>query len=446
MDNKKYDVFISYSRQDYIKEDVVIPNNPITNIMDLFDKNNISYWIDKEGISSGQQFIEVITDAIANSMMLVFVSSANSNASKWVANEILEAYDKEKLIIPVRIDNSEYNKKYRIIVRPFDFIDYKKQPNTAMPKLLKAVKNKKEEIQKELQRLHPVKIDNFYGLADEDQNVVVKGTWLSIGQFQNSIAFAQSIDGKYGLINHFGQVVVPYQWTRIDDFYEGIAKVQGGNKKYGFVNFKGETISHCIWDSAEHFSEGLACVISAKESGFIDCTGEMAVPYNDGKMTSFSEGLACVSDKNGKWGYINKKGDLVIPYTWEKASPFHTGLARVIIKDLYGYINKKGQYEIPLDWSDSELIPVQDPETYLWGYVNSKGKVMIPFEWVSARPFSEGLARVEKNGVYGFIDRSGNLVIPRRFLEAGDFKDGYAEIKDCVETRCKYVDKDGNLL
>lgn len=82
----------------------------------------------------------------------------------------------------------------------------------------------------------------------------------------------------------------------------------------------------------------------------------------------------------------------------------------------------------------------------MWGYINSKGKILIPCEWVSARPFREGLARVEKNGVYGFIDRSGALVIPRRFLEAGDFKDGYAEIRDCVETRCSYVDKNGNLI
>ncbi len=150
----KYDVFISYSRSDYIVDDTIIPNNPISRIMELLDNNNVSYWIDKEGILSGQQFVEVITEAITNSMMLVFVSSESSNASKWTANEIFEAYDEGKLIIPVKIDNSEYNKKYRMIVRPFDFIDYSNQPNSALPSLLKAVKNEKrkiEEIEKQLQ-------------------------------------------------------------------------------------------------------------------------------------------------------------------------------------------------------------------------------------------------------------------------------------------------------
>ena len=401
----------------------------------------IKCWIDLDGIETGSQFEDKIISAIDNCKIVLFMLSDNSLKSEWTKREVYYAEGEKKKIVPVVFDKRGLRGWFKFHFGNLDYVDANKQEH-----VLKLINNLKTWLNMDLPLLHPVKINDLYGLADDEQNVVIKGTWLSVGRFNEGIAFAQSIDGKHGLINHFGQVVIPYQWIHVDDFYDGIARVQAADKKYGFVNNRGEIITNCIWNSAEHFSDGMACVVSAQKSGFIDCTGELVVPYYDGKMTSFSEGLACVSDKNGKWGYINKKGDLVIPYTWEKASPFHTGLARVIIKDLYGYINKKGQYEFPLDWSDSELIPVQDPETYMWGYVNNKGKVMIPFEWVSARPFSEGLARVEKNGVYGFIDCSGNLVIPRRFLEAGDFKDGYAEIKDCVETRCKYVDKDGNLI
>ena len=76
--------------------------------------------------------------------------------------------------------------------------------------------------------------------------------------------------------------------------------------------------------------------------------------------------------------------------------------------------------------------------------INNIGNIF-PFI-VDGVPHSKEEQEKECFLVYGFIDCSGNLVIPRRFLEAGDFKDGYAEIKDCVETRCKYVDKDGNLI
>ena len=148
MEQMKYDVFISYSRKDYIRDDVIIPHNPITAILELFDKNNISYWFDKEGIYSGQEFIEVISNAIANSKMLVFVSSMHSNASMWTAGEVFEALDGEKLIIPVRIDDSPYNKKFKMLVRPLDYVDFQEQPKTALPQLLRAVLNEKERLAK----------------------------------------------------------------------------------------------------------------------------------------------------------------------------------------------------------------------------------------------------------------------------------------------------------
>ena len=187
----KYDVFISYSRHDYIKDDTIIPNNPISRIMELLDNNHVSYWIDKEGILSGQQFVEVITEAITNSMMLVFVSSESSNASKWTANEIFEAYDEGKLIIPVKIDKSEYNKKYRMIVRPFDFIDYNNQPNSALPSLLKAVKNEKgkiEEIEKQLQieKEREKKISNISSKIKELQGLMGQQAMLLKEIYANS--------------------------------------------------------------------------------------------------------------------------------------------------------------------------------------------------------------------------------------------------------------------
>ena len=57
----KYDVFISYSRRDYVDENrQVIPGNVISKIKELFQANQITYWIDEEGISSGDAFATVI--------------------------------------------------------------------------------------------------------------------------------------------------------------------------------------------------------------------------------------------------------------------------------------------------------------------------------------------------------------------------------------------------
>lgn len=143
----KYDVFISYSRRDYVDESYnVIPGNAIAEIQNVFDENGITYWFDKDGTYSGQEFIEIITGAIAESKMLIFISSKHSNESMWTAGEIFEALDGEKAIIPVKIDNSQYNKKFKLLIRPLDYIDYQENPQNALKDLLRAINKVKEDI------------------------------------------------------------------------------------------------------------------------------------------------------------------------------------------------------------------------------------------------------------------------------------------------------------
>ena len=143
----KYDVFISNSRRDYVDESYnVIPGNAIAEIQNVFDENGITYWFDKDGIYSGQEFIEIITGAIAESKMLIFISSKHSNESMWTAGEIFEALDGEKAIIPVKIDNSQYNKKFKLLIRPLDYIDYQENPQNALKDLLRAINKVKEDI------------------------------------------------------------------------------------------------------------------------------------------------------------------------------------------------------------------------------------------------------------------------------------------------------------
>lgn len=148
MEHTKYDVFISYSHDDYVRDDKVIPGNPITAIQEMFNQNGISYWFDKDGIFSGKEFVREISCAIVASKMLVFISSENSNASEYTCGEILKAKKAKKLIIPFLINECDYNPKFEILLLPLNHIDYVKQPNSAIPELLRTVKKEKERIEK----------------------------------------------------------------------------------------------------------------------------------------------------------------------------------------------------------------------------------------------------------------------------------------------------------
>ena len=46
----------------------------------------------------------------------------------------------------------------------------------------------------------------------------------------------------------------------------------------------------------------------------------------------------------------------------------------------------------------------------LWAYINTKGKVVLPFVYNFADLFTDGKARVMKNGEFMIIDKEGKKV------------------------------------
>lgn len=141
----KYDVFISYSRKDYVDEGQVIPGNMLSKIKEAFKANSISYWFDEEGIYSGDEFASVLTGAIRNSRIFLFVSSVNSNQSRWTSNEISTALVFGKPVIPFRLDDSPYNDSVMMKIISYDYIECKDEKK-AIEKLIRAVKHHLPEI------------------------------------------------------------------------------------------------------------------------------------------------------------------------------------------------------------------------------------------------------------------------------------------------------------
>ena len=93
----KYDVFISYSRKDKGIADKIIQ---------VLERNKITYFIDRKGISGGRSFPDVIAQAILDSEVVLFLASKKSYESPYTLNEIAFALEKRKQCIPYIIDGS----------------------------------------------------------------------------------------------------------------------------------------------------------------------------------------------------------------------------------------------------------------------------------------------------------------------------------------------------
>jgi hypothetical protein len=124
--HEEHKVFISYSRN----------NLEIARLFcEQMDNMGISYWIDVNGNYSGNNFKEVLVDAIESSQVMLFLSSQESNQSPFVIKEISLAVSGSKTILPIKLDDAPYAKSIRFDLSDIDWIEFSKDKyNEAMEK------------------------------------------------------------------------------------------------------------------------------------------------------------------------------------------------------------------------------------------------------------------------------------------------------------------------
>jgi adenylate cyclase len=88
------DIFISYASVD----------RPFARrLADALGAHGWSVWWDHNNLRGGEQFEDIIQEAICNARVVIVVWSKNSIKSRWVRDEATLAQEKNKLV-PLRID------------------------------------------------------------------------------------------------------------------------------------------------------------------------------------------------------------------------------------------------------------------------------------------------------------------------------------------------------
>ncbi|MEJ8768596.1 macro domain-containing protein [Prevotella sp. HCN-7019] len=136
--NMNHQVFISYSRKD---------TENIKPICSILNDLNIKYWLDVNGIYSGENYKDVICDAIKKAILVIFISSKNSNASSNVAKEISLADKFGKTIIPILLDKTPYAPRINYDLSSIDSIDYSDRDNNVLDKLRLTIQAKLVTVQ-----------------------------------------------------------------------------------------------------------------------------------------------------------------------------------------------------------------------------------------------------------------------------------------------------------
>jgi hypothetical protein len=89
-----------------------------------------------------------------------------------------------------------------------------------------------------------------------------------------------------------------------------------------------------------------------------------------------------------------------------------------------------------IELNGQNIIPTRNFANNGYDYIDSTTKKIVSqYTYDQAFPFSEGLARVSRNGLWGFIDKNGDEVIKPRFRFADDFSEGLVVVgNEVVDT------------
>jgi len=89
-------VFVSYSHDD---------DDFVRRLISDLNKAGHAVWIDTSNIRGGDDWLRAIAEGIINSYAFIIVATKSSLASKWVRGEITWAVQREKLIVPVLVED-----------------------------------------------------------------------------------------------------------------------------------------------------------------------------------------------------------------------------------------------------------------------------------------------------------------------------------------------------
>ena len=131
MEQAKYDIFISYSRKNF---------RQVFEIVKHLSREGYNVWVDKDGIESGDAFKSVIVKAIKSSRVFMFFSSREANESPWTVKEVNMAVYLKKTIIPVKLDNADYNDSILFDLVGLDYVNYFANPSQSLQEIVRSLK------------------------------------------------------------------------------------------------------------------------------------------------------------------------------------------------------------------------------------------------------------------------------------------------------------------
>lgn len=291
----------------------------------------------------------------------------------------------------------------------------------------------------------PITSGLLYGIMDLQGNWVLPCKFTEITAFYDDLAFAKSYEGDDSTIQKSWIVGLDGRQVPLTSDYDrnmsrfgcGAAVLADGTVVDGWGNTLFSVAGYQFAPQEMYFSDGLLLAQDASGRwGYLDLSGQVAIPFTYSAASSFSNGRAAMYER-GQWGYIDTNGQMIIQPAYSKAESFIGDLACVRAGEEWQLIGRDGQFVMPFGngeyssfhgFTDGLAVYERDGFSYL---VDDAGEILLITEGLYAPSLSEGTIQQRGDLVFGavstsvLIDTEGRRVTPEGWNVEGNLCDGY---------------------
>ncbi len=283
-----------------------------------------------------------------------------------------------------------------------------------------------------------------YGYADTEGRFVIEPIYKRAMPFTTSgLAIVSDADDNRSVIDLNGQMLIPWRHAAISVLPEGLILARVSEDTYDYdhmttevYNASGKLLfTHPGY--LEDFSEDYAVSTIAGKAGYIDISGNLAIPVKAENLGAFQGTYALVAEKFGREKhYIDRQGQDMTKLVSEGFAVFYDS-----DKSLFGYLRPDGSRLTEALYIEAEpfrngtaiVLFNPDPAAYggVYGLIDTSGKYRI-------NPEHSGIRRLE-NGTFAVGEKLNNpSYIPYNYMSYGMLAlydaGGYALTKEIYTT------------
>ena len=422
------DVFISYSRKD---------SDVANYLIAALEDAGISFFLDKKGLSGGEQFINVISKEIKECKVFLFIASRNSLESKWTMKELSYAFQEKpgQSILPLLVDDIPLPDSIKFLFSDINIINFFTQDDTCdiIVGLQRMLGERKRSCS-----MFTGFFEDWLKETDEVEKVLRDVFGERFGPIESFDLFETSYYQRF-----LSAVTIPYEivapqgsWTDNYDFdllkkIVFAAYVDKGFWEYSLGidkrwKLNPQSDPHFIlqieklggyllrWNFNELTDNDIRVLRYTLFKVLIDTMVRWEMP--EYKEQIEAEYKNAIDKLNSELSKCEETVFIERTKSYDKIGIFHEERAKVYLGGYIGFINPEGKLITPIEWEDASdfsegLACVADPQSGRYGYINTSGSLVIPCQWEDARPFISGYAEVaNEDGKWIRINNKGNTV------------------------------------